>query len=207
MAKHQHIAFKVQQNNINGYYNDTCNESDTDNKWLLAAALLLGISATTLANSGGVTDEVYANIMKMDVSKLDIPEMSESDLAYYQNLQQELIQHSRLEDPKTIENKGMQWAKSQTDQVGMFGDLEAYKAGALDSYAAVAAVGGDVLIPWNPTGPNTCDECLAMVDDGPYTPDNFPEPVHYGDQCNDPMADPIITFGTGLGTNIIGEIL
>jgi hypothetical protein len=204
IAKHQHIVYKVQQSDIDGYYDDSIDESDTDNKWLAAAALLLGFSVVILKDSGGVTDTVFNNIMSMDVTQLEIPE---SDLSYYQNLQQELIQHSRIEDPKTIENKGMQWAETQTDQMGMFGDIEAYKAGTLDSYAAAAACGADILIPWNPTGPNTCGECLDMVIDGPYKPDDFPEPVHYGDQCNDPMADPIITFGMGLGTNIIGEIL
>jgi hypothetical protein len=204
ITKHEHISFKMDKSAMNGYYTQAESDTDDDADWLLGAALLLGVSVVALESSGGVTDEVFANIVSLDVTALEIPE---AEISFYQNLQQELTQHMRIEDPKTIENKAMNWAKTQNDQLGMFGDLEAYKAGALDSYAAIEAVGGEVLIPWNPTGPNTCEDCLDKVDEGPYRPEDFPEPVHYGDQCNDPMADPIISFGKDLGTNIIGEIL
>jgi hypothetical protein len=87
--------------------------------------------------------------------------------------------------------------------MGMFSDIEAYKSGSLDAYIqAQTEYGATIQLPWNPTGPNTCELCWDAVDEGPYDPENFPEPKHFGDECNDPMGEPIITFPTGEGTAI-----
>ena len=53
----------------------------------------------------------------------------------------------------------------------------------------------------DPTGPNTCGECLDLAS-STYSPENYPEPPHYGCQCNDPFPEPIITFPIGEGTVI-----
>jgi hypothetical protein len=204
---HNHIAIKVDNTDLDGYYNKSISESDTDNNWLLSAALLLGVSVATLEASGGLTEEVYSNIMSMTISVDAIPGISEADLNYYKLLQEDIKQYGRMQDPKTIENLGYKWTETQTDQIGLFGDIEAYKSGALDAYRAAEACGASIMLPWNPTGENTCDNCMAEVENGPFKPEDFPSPVHYNDQCNDPMAEPVIVFGAGLGTNIIGEVI
>jgi hypothetical protein len=198
MEAKNNFVLKIEEEDIDGYYEDASDDTDEDNKWLLLAALLLGTAAVQLADKGGITNEAFADVMGMDASKLNI-EIPEDDLATYQNMQQELKQHGRLEDPKSVENTSMKWAENQSDAMGMFGDIEAYKSGSLDVYAMAAEFGAEVRLPWNPTGPNTCDDCMAKVDEGPYLPEEFPEPVHYGDQCNDPMAEPVIIFKTGEG--------
>ena len=118
---------------------------------------------------------------------------------------EEFRELNQIDDPTSIENTAFEWASQRSDMMGMFGDLESFKAGLLDTYITAQLTGAEIMLPWNPTGSNTCDDCMQMVDDGPYPVDNFPPPVHTGDQCNDPPADPIIVYGAGLGTNIVGE--
>ena len=149
------------------------------------------------------------SVMRLNTTELGLTDAqlagtgaNATDISFYESISQELKQLGRLEDPLTIENKGFNWAEAQSDQMGMFGDIEAYKSGALDTYITASQTGADIMIPWSATGDNTCDDCMAKVDEGPYKPDEFPEPVHYGDQCNDPMADPIIVFAEDLGEPI-----
>ena len=213
---------------LDGYYIDTNKNSEIDNNWLFIAAGLLGAAFVTqslnptgpietpnLADNpisvDSIPDETFASIMKMDIAPINIEVSttkmeyiySQDELNQFKQLQDYLLQHGRLEDPRTIENTSMRWAEQSNDKMGMFTDIEAYKSGSLDAYIqAQIEYGASIEIPWNPTGPNTCDDCMAMVDEGPFEPQNFPPPVHFGDQCNDPMADPIIVFPTGQDSEI-----
>lgn len=213
---------------LDHYYADASDKSDKDNWWMFAVAGLLGAAfVTSSLNPTGsieapnlvdvpiythdISDQTFNDIMKMDMEQLKLGEgvenlsyaYSPEDLQQFQQMAEELKQYGRLEDPRSIENTGFRWAEQSNDKMGMFGDLEAYKSGALDQYIwAQQEFGATIQIPWNPTGPNTCDECWTAVDDGPYSPEDFPEPKHFGDECNDPMADPIIVFPTGDGTVI-----
>lgn len=202
---------------LDPYYDDVIEKSDNENNWLLSVAGLLGtllvieslqptgsIESPDLISSpvsvSDISDKQFEDILRMDASSgssiSDVAYVySEDELKQFQQLSEELRQFGRLEDPRTLENIDMRWAEQINDKMGMFTDLEAYKSGALDVYIeAQVNWGASIKIPWNPTGPNTCDDCMAMVDEGPYPPDEFPEPVHFGDQCNDPMADPVIDF-------------
>lgn len=202
------------------YYENTNQESDSDMNWLLTAAGLLGMAMVTksLDPSGPlespiladtpisvntVSDETFSDIMRMNVEPTSLTGdlkalpygLTDQEFSQYNQLAEELKHQGRLEDPRTIENTSMRWAEERNDMAGMFADLESSKAGTLDEYIRAAAEeNAKIMIPWNPTGDNTCEECMALVEDGPYPVDDFPEPPHFGCQCNDPMADPIIVF-------------
>lgn len=153
--------------------------------------------ATTPIAVKDISDESFSNIMQMNISKEDIASYlyNEDEMGTFKQLGEELRQHGRLEDPNTIENTAFSNAVNSNDKMGMFSDMEAYRSGALDTYIqATTEYGASIRIPWSPTGDNTCDECQALADNGPYDPEDFPEPPHYGCQCNDPMADPEIVF-------------
>jgi hypothetical protein len=213
---------------LDNYYADTNKKSDLDNTWLIAAAgLLAGAFVTQSLNPTGsikapnlvdtpisvesIPEDTFSSIMNMDIAPINI-EVSTSKMEYiysqdelnqFKQMGEDLRQYGRIEDPKSIENTAFRNAEQSTDRMGMFTDMEAYKSGALDNYIwAQTEFGATIQIPWDPTGANTCDECWVLADAGPYSPDNFPEPPHYGCQCNDLMAEPTITFPTGEGTVI-----
>jgi hypothetical protein len=224
----QQLVNDDQDYDLDPYYVDTQDKSEKDNWWLMSVAGLLGAAfVTSSLNPTGsieapnladvptyvhdISDQTFNDIMRMDMEQLKLGEgvenlsyaYSPEDLQYFQQMAEDLKQYGRLEDPRSIENTGFRWAEQSNDKMGMFGDIEAYKSGALDQYIwAQNEYGAEILIPWNPTGGNTCPDCMDKVDEGPYKPDEFPEPVHFGDQCNEPMADPIIVFPTGEDTVI-----
>lgn len=106
----------------------------------------------------------------------------------YSQILAETQQYSRMIDPKTIENNAFRQQQEILDQVGMFGGVESEKGGVLSVY-----YGETVLIPWETQGDDSvCEDCLILEAGGPYSPNNFPEPPHYGCRCNDPMPDPIV---------------
>lgn len=202
---------------LDPYYEDVIEKSDNENNWLLSVAGLLGtlLVIETLQPTGSIespelisspvsvddiSDKQFEDILRMDVSSgssiADVAYVySEDELSQLQLITEDIRQLGRLEDPRTVENIEMRWAEQINDKMGMFTDLEAYKSGALDVYIeAQVNWGATIKIPWDPTGPNTCDDCMALVADGPYAPDDFPEPPHFGCQCNDPMPDPVIDF-------------
>jgi len=106
----------------------------------------------------------------------------------YSQILAETQQYGRMIDPKTVENIAFRQQQQTLDQVGMFGGVESEKGGVLSVY-----YGETVLIPWETQGDDSvCDDCLILEAGGPYSPNNFPEPPHYGCRCNDPMPDPIV---------------
>jgi hypothetical protein len=212
---------------LDNYYADTNKKSDLDNNWLIAAAGLLGAAFVTQSlNPTGpidkpnlvdtpisvndIPEDTFSSIMRMEIDPINI-DVSVSKMEYiysqdqlneYKQLGEDLRQHGRLEDPKSIENTAFRNAEQSNDKMGIFTDMEAYKSGALDNYIwAQTEFGATIEIPWDPTGPNTCGECLDLSS-STYNPDNYPEPPHYGCECNDPFPEPVITFPTGEGTVI-----
>lgn len=205
---------------LDDYYENTNQDSDKDSNWLFMVAGLLGGAfaveslkptgprdspnlASTATSIDDISDETFSTIMKseIDPAKLDSSvenlqyAYTDAELEQYKQLGEELKQHGRIEDPRTIENKAMAWAENRNDSMGMFGDLEAYKSGALDDYiTAVTEYGATIEIPWTCTGDNPCRDCLDLEAAGPYDPENYPEPPHFACCCNDPMAAPVITF-------------
>ncbi|MCE7697866.1 MAG: hypothetical protein K8E24_003180 [Methanobacterium paludis] len=203
---------------MDDYYENVNQQSDKDNDWLFEAAGLLGVAfvvqslqpsgpqdspvlADTPTSINDISDDTFNSIMRMEIDPANMDTSvqdlsyaySEDDLKHFQQMGEELKQHGRLEDTRTVENTSMRWAEQANDKMAMFGDIEAYKSGALDEYAtAVTEYGATIKIPWVCTGDNPCPDCLELEADGPY--DELPEPPHFGCQCNDPMAEPIIVF-------------
>lgn len=174
-------------------------KQDKNHEWLLTIAALFG-SAMVLNSvnpkvSGesitfpespvmvkDISDEAFSNIYKLEIkTEFNYRTVySEQELNHLKSLGEELKQYGRLEDPKTIENKAFAWNERINDMTGQFGNNEAYKAGLLDSYISAETI---VLIPWVNAGPNTCDECIDRAEEGPYRPEDYPEPQHYGEEC------------------------
>ena len=221
ITKHSHQVIDP-LDSMDNYYDNTSNNSDNNNNYLLSAAMLLGMtfassslgaetsdSGVTLADTptsiSDISAQDFGNVMSLnpaDINGLD-GVLSPNDLSTYSQMSEDLKQQGRIEDPNSIENKAFNNSEQLNDKMGMFADPEAYRSGALDSYIqAQTEYGATIQIPWDPTGDNTCEECQALADDGPYDPDSYPDPPHYGCQCNDPMADPIIVFPSGDDTVI-----
>lgn len=186
------------------YYEGTEEKTDTDMAWITAVAGLLGIAMVleSLKPAGpfeapifpeppvtvsAIPEEIFTQVYSLD---LNIETFSYSfntkELEAYKQMAEEIKQHARLEDPKQIENIAARNTERINDMMGQYGNNEAYKAGALDTYMKSEMA---VLIDWIPAGPNTCDDCLARAAEGPYPPHLYPEPQHYGDQCE--MGDPV----------------
>ena len=129
------------------------------------------------------TTEIYSNFIE------------EKDLTYYKNLSEQFKQYGRIEDPKSIEN--LHWQNQQTilDKTGLFGNTESTKSGMLDTYIKNNNYSDtEVRIPWVCAGDNTCGDCEDIEAAGPYLPDEYPEPPHYGCECI--PGDPELYFPT-----------
>lgn len=182
------------------YFEETQKKSDENQWWLLGVAGLLG-SAMVLNSINPIIDEKGAvsfpevpklinDIPKNDFNqiiefkieiKVDVsPVYSKEELNIFQHMSEQLKQLGRLEDPKTIENKWFEWSNRINDMTGQFGNNEAYKAGLIDTYISTEII---VLIPWITAGANTCDLCEEKASEGPYHPEDYPEPQHYGEEC------------------------
>ncbi len=203
-------------------FDNMAQQQDTDNAWYLTVAGLLGaaivldsLNPSGPADSpefppnvempGDVSDETFSQILQMGGGTEDTAlgtgptddlkyTFSDEELRQYQEMSEELHHQGRIEDPKTTEIKSFDDAARINDNIGMFGGTEAYKAGMLDAYEAYSdQTGTMVMIPWVPAGDNTCDECQELADNGPYLPWEYPEPPHYGCQCE--PGDPVLMEG------------
>lgn len=190
------------------YIQDMKKESERDHRWLSMAALLLG--STFVLNSlkprgsknrpflskpvkvEDIPENVFKNILKMNI-KLEhyYYIYSEKELNVFKQLQENLRQHGRLEDSRTIENTAMKWMKQKNEMLANFESSESYRSGALDVLNISDDNGFKLLIPWTCTGSNPCRVCQALGGEL-FEPDDFPPPPHFGCQCNDPIADPIL---------------
>ena len=174
---------------FNGTFNDAQKQlDDTFNLGDLLTSLLIGQTILDLLPDGTNLNDVIDLPDKINLPD-DFTLPTQSEIDQYQQLLDELNQYGRIEDPETQEYKYWQWQQDIADKIGSFGDLESQKQGDLDLYK-----GQQVMIPWVTAGDdNVCEDCAELEANGPYPPDEFPEPPHYGCRCNDPMADPVIT--------------
>lgn len=201
---------------LDSYYSSTVEDSDYNYTLFLGVAALLGgyltiasIQPTGPYDSpefndhvllpGAIASEVFRELytFQVDLEKGGQVKSLEyiytkEELAAYKQLGQELRSHGLLEDPRTIENLAYRNTEQITDKIGLFTNIEAEKAGRLDAYGSWKEQnpGKIILIPWIPAGANTCDECQDLADDGPYPPEDYPEPPHFGCECI--PGDPII---------------
>ncbi|MDY9922784.1 hypothetical protein [Methanobacterium sp.] len=166
---------------------------------ILAITDLLGSLSTsemeTLIAEVGETSTI--TIESLDYITASLPEqslpaleqavtLSPEELSHLNQMMEEAKQYGRMMDPKTVENIAFDHQSRIADQMGMFGGTEAGKQGQLEAY-----YNESVLIPWVPVGDDsTCEDCLELEEKGPYRPDEFPEPPHYGCRCE--PGDPII---------------
>lgn len=192
------------------YMNDMKEESQRDHSWMRNAVLLLGSKFVldSLKPHGpkerpflskpekvmDISEKSFKDILKLDVSMEQRYYIySEKELDVFKQLLEELKHHGRLEDFRTIENTAMRWMKQKSDMLSKFGSSEAYRIGALDVLSMDDVRQFKILIPWSATGDNPCGDCQDL-DGELFEPDDFPPPQHYGCQCNDPIADPVIVL-------------
>lgn len=204
-------------------FDSTFTEQENGNeRLLLFLSLLTGVTAMgtvwdgltpteqeTLIERAAKEYSQYPNKVKEDLSDLlektplddtkQLPPeaapnlITEEELERYRQLMEETKQYSRMQDPRTVENKAWQQQEEINDKTGMFNYLESLKNGNLDGYIEYQNIGGQILIPWVTQGDSSvCEDCQDLEDSGPYPPDEYPEPPHFGCRCNDPFPDPII---------------
>ncbi|MEN6620855.1 MAG: hypothetical protein ABFD50_04845 [Smithella sp.] len=162
--------------------------SSSEMETLMAEA---GETSTTTMES---LDYITSSLPEQSLPALEqAVTLSPEELSHLEQMMEEAKQYSRMMDPKTVENIAFDHQSRIADQMGMFGGTEAEKQGQLEAY-----YNESVLIPWwtcedtdtcDSDGP-VCDDCLQLRDEGPYRPDEFPEPPHYGCRCG--PGDPII---------------
>jgi len=216
MAKKRDIAedeeyleeLEQEEKEFDNYHTRATDEGDNNYLWILTAAGLLGtyLALTSLQPEGprdkptflespieaiettpGAFEQIYTLEINVDIeTEIFSHYFSDEEIAQYQTLSEEIRQYGRLEDPKTIENKAFSDAQRISDMTGSFGNIEGWKAGYLDS-----AMFYDVKIPWVTAGDDkVCDDCKEKEANGPYYPDEYPEPDHYGCRCG--PEEPIV---------------
>jgi len=186
-------------------FNKASDESDNSLLFIGATAGIIALTdilgslsstemETVLASTGETST---ATIESLDYITAIIPEQSlpaieqavtfsPEELSHLNQMMEEAKQYSRMMDPNTVENISFSNQSRIADQMGMFGGVEAEKNGKLEAY-----YNESVLIPWVTVGDDsTCEDCLELEAKGPYRPDEFPEPPHYGCRCE--PGDPII---------------
>jgi hypothetical protein len=207
------------QDNYDVTYQQVTAEIDKLGAWILAAVTLTGtgqvINKLTPAdllilkeNAPELStltplelDDIVTNMIPLQ--EIEIPYttevysnfIDENDLTYYKNLSEQFKQYGRIEDTKSIEN--LHWQNQQTilDRVGLFGNNESTKSGMLDTYIKNNNYSDtEVRIPWVCAGDNTCGDCEDLEAAGPYLPEDYPEPPHYGCECV--PGDPELYFPT-----------
>jgi hypothetical protein len=211
------------QDNYDSNYQQVSKDQDQLGDWILAAITLTATgqvlsklpekdidvikeeitreSSTYLEVTPMQIDEMVANIIPLQ--EIEIPFrtevfsnfIDEKDLSYYQQLSEQFKQYGRIEDPNSIEN--LHWQNQQTilDKVGLFGNNESTKSGILDTYIKNNNYSDtEIRIPWVCAGENTCGDCEDLEAAGPYLPEDYPEPPHYGCECV--PGDPELYFPT-----------
>jgi len=144
---------------------------------------------SAIGNIGTVTRELP--VIERTVIE-EIYYLAPEDLLRYNQILEETLQYNRILDPKTVENLAFNQQQKILDQVGMFGGVESEKQGTLSQY-----LDEKVVVRWTTCEDNgTCDTDAPVCDDCEdlrgrvFTPEEFPEPPHYGCRCNDPMSEP-----------------
>jgi hypothetical protein len=207
-----HMVTNINEDDVDfdSYLDDMKEKSERDNDWLGGAAFLLGstfvleslkpkgpVERPFLSKPQQIKDismESFRDILRLDVKAESYSYVySEKELNVFKHLMNDLKQHGRLEDSRSIENTALRWMEQKNGLLADFFSNETSKVGSLDIFSLASEQGLIVLIPWSVTGDNPCDECLSL-DGELFDPNDFPDPPHFGCQCNDPMADPVIVF-------------
>jgi hypothetical protein len=129
-----------------------------------------------------VSGDVYQYLTQDD---LNYYTLSQDDISQYQSLQDELSMYGRVSDKDSVDNIAFNNAQNIQEQIGLFGATEGNVQGTLEPFK-----GQDVLIPWETMGDDkVCDDCEQAEADGPYKPDEYPGPQHYGDRCTPGVAE------------------
>ena len=116
--------------------------------------------------------------------------LDKQEISQYKQMMQEFKQYGRIMDPQSIENKAFMNIEKINEMIGQFGYNEATNQGMLEVYNEYL---GQLMVPVDgPQDESTCQECWDMIDEGPYYPDEFPEPPHYG--CRHGPGDPVPAF-------------
>lgn len=166
-----------------------------------------------LVKQAAVPDATWNNCM-IELQRTH-PEMNEEDL---RNACEE------SEDDGALDNQTGA-VVGRTDQLGMYGYLQSYTAGFMQSGITVekALMAGNITmlglgvvsnmlmkIPWVTCEDNgncssdtpVCGACLDAKANGPYMPEDFPDDQHMGERCNDPPGQPVLDV-----SNVGGDIM
>lgn len=115
--------------------------------------------------------------------------LDKQEINQYRQMMQEFKQYGRITDPQSMENKAFMNTEKINEMIGQFGYNEASNQSQLEVFGEY----GQLMIPVDgPQDESTCQECWDMIDEGPYYPEDFPEPPHYG--CRHGPGDPIPAF-------------
>lgn len=124
-------------------------------------------------------------------TKLTIPHIviPQQDLVRLKQIYSETRAYNLVSNPKNIENLAYRNGQLISERTGMYGMIEADKQGELVVYQNTPV---QILIPWETVEDDkVCLDCQDLADNGPYPPEEYPEPPHFGCRCF--PGDPIIT--------------
>lgn len=117
--------------------------------------------------------------VKMEISPRVI--LPEKELLRLQQIYNDTRAYNLVSNPNTIENLAWRNAQNISERTGMYGMIESDKEGLLQVYQNVYV---KVLIPWVTAGDDhVCEDCQDLADNGPYPPEDYPEPPHFGCRC------------------------
>lgn len=203
---------------LDSAFNQAQKDNDQLMQWLSMAGVTLGISQVLSKLSPKDQEKLLLEIEKQ--SKVPIKEsaikeakilpeefqvkipkpqfqikvytqfLDKQEISQYKQMMQELKQYGRIIDPESIENKAFMNTEKINEMIGQYGYNEASNQSMLEVYGQYE---GQLMIPVDgPQDESTCQECWDMIDEGPYYPDEFPEPPHYG--CRHGPGDPVPAF-------------
>lgn len=206
--------------NLDSYFEEAESNQDREIAGILASAGLLGalLAITSLNPSGtpkapkfpttpkAVTDissKEFEAIFKIKLDPKSLIDFkleklkfvfNNKELESFRQLGEQIKHLGRIEDPRTIEMRAFKNAEQISDMLGMFGDFEAWKSGMLDRYLQYEnMLNARIMIPWVTMGDeNVCNDCLELEANGSYSPDEYPEPPHFGCRCE--PGEPEIVF-------------
>lgn len=206
------------EDDFENVFNDAYTSNDTDAQQVtglaaIIAALIVAGKLTgpekaklaTLAETGKgrayIRDNQLLKLLRLErpTVRMEISPrviLPEKELLRLQQIYNDTRAYNLASNPNTIENLAWRNAQNISERTGMYGMIESDKEGWLHVYQNVYV---KVLIPWVTCEDNgncssdwpVCEDCQALADEGPYPPDEFPDPPHFKCRCNDPPGEPI----------------
>lgn len=205
------------EDDLNSSYSNNQKNQNNDIKHLIAITGLLGLlrvirnqpdevvqSATEeLESTGSKAEELGEQLFpEIDRSQLNlVAKEGEQYLSDLQSITDTLTGLNSVEWPGYIENLAFKNHNNIVNSLGMFGGVESTKQGVISTYKEAMDNSlpfvGKVMIPWvTEDDDHVCDDCLDLADNGPYEPDNYPEPPHDGCRCW--PGEPVIIYNTDM---------